>query len=346
MELRREPYGTTPEGGEVERFTLINANGLEVSVITYGCILTSLRLPDREGRPGEITLGFDSLERYLQGHPYFGALVGRFANRIAGGRFELDGRHYSLACNENGKHHLHGGRSGFDKKIWSAEEIREGRRMGVRFHRASPDGEEGYPGTLEVSAACTLNDENELGFEYRAEADRPTPVNLTNHAYWNLAGAAAGEVYDHLLTLHCSRYLAVDEELIPTGEILSVEGTALDFRRAKPLGRDIGRTSIGYDNCLLIDRQEGALAPAARLYDPSTGRGMEISTTKPAIQLYTGNYLDGIPGAGGAVFRRHEAVCLETELYPDAVNHPGFPTAILRPGEVYHHVTRQRFFVE
>ncbi|MBN2554028.1 MAG: galactose mutarotase [Spirochaetales bacterium] len=346
MELRREAYGSTPEGAQIDCFTLKNPGGVEARVITYGCILNSLRMPDRNGRIGEITLGFDNLQGYLSGHPYFGALVGRFANRIAGGSFELDGQRYTLACNEKGRNHLHGGVAGFDKKVWRAEELREQDSVGVRFSYTSPDGEEGYPGRLELIATYTLDRNDELAFDYRAETDRATPVNLTNHAYWNLGGAGSGPVYDHVLSLDCSRYLEVDDELIPTGELLPVEGSALDFRSEKAIGEDIGQLALGYDHCFVVDRTSDGLIPIGRLFHPASGRGLEIHTTKPAVQLYTGNFLDGIRGANGAIFDRHGALCLETEHYPDAVNHPGFPAAVLRPGETYHHRTVHRFFSE
>jgi len=225
MELRRELYGAAPDGKKVDSFTLKNSGGMTASVITYGCILTSLCMPDKQGKIGEITLGFDNLQGYLAGHPYFGALVGRFANRIAGGRFELDGKPYTLACNENGTNHLHGGKVGFDKRVWSAEELQENDRIGVRFSYTSPDGEEGYPGNLAVTVTYTLNEQNELTFDYQAETDQATPINLTNHAYWNLTGAGSGTIYDHVLSLNCSRYLPANDELIPTGEILPVKGT-------------------------------------------------------------------------------------------------------------------------
>jgi len=346
MELKRELYGAAPGGEKVDSFTLKNSGGMIASVITYGCILSSLRMPDKWGKIGEITLGFNNLQGYLAGHPYFGALVGRFANRIAGGRFELEGKTYTLACNENGTNHLHGGKVGFDKRVWSAEELQENDRIGVRFSYTSPDGEEGYPGNLAVSVTYTLNEQNELTFDYQAETDRATPINLTNHAYWNLTGAGSGTIYDHVLSLNCSRYLPANEELIPTGEVLSVKDTPLDFRNAKPIGQDIGQLPIGYDHCFVADKDDASLAAIARLYDPLSGRGMEISTTKPAVQLYTGNFLTGIRGAGGAIFSKHTALCLETEVFPDAVNQPGFPSAILRPGETYHHTTVQRFFTE
>ena len=346
MELRRQPYGRTPEGTEVSIFTLKNSRDLSVGVITYGCIITSVQTPDRNGNIGEITLGFDSLEGYLGRHPYFGALVGRFANRIAAGRFELEGKQYTLACNDKGRNHLHGGKAGFDKRVWSAEELWEEDTVGVRFSYTSPDGEEGYPGELEVAVTYSLNEANELSLDYRAETTKATPINLTNHTYWNLSGPASGTIYDHLLSLNCSHYLPVNEQLISTGEVLPVEGTPLDFRRQKAIGRDIDRLPIGYDHCFVADREGEGLAPIARVADPAGGRGFELATTKPAVQLYTGNFLDGICGAGGAVFNKHTALCLETEYYPDAVNHPEFPSAILRPGQIYAHTTVHRFFSE
>jgi aldose 1-epimerase len=346
MELRRQLYGNTPEGTEVDLYTLANSAGLTVRLITYGCIITSVQMPDRDGRIGEITLGFDSLEGYLGQHPYFGALVGRFANRIAAGRFELEGKQYTLACNEKGRNHLHGGTVGFDKRIWRAGELREDETVGVRFSHTSPDGEEGYPGELEVTVTYSLTEANELIFDYRAETTRATPINLTNHTYWNLGGPGSGTIYDHLLSLNCSRYLPVNEQLIPTGKVLPVEGTALDFRKQKAIGRDIDRLPVGYDHCFIADRKGEGLEPIARVVDPAGGRGFELSTTKPAVQLYTGNFLDGIPGAGGKLFDKHTALCLETEYYPDAVNQPEFPSAVLRPGEIYHHTTVHRLFSE
>ena len=346
MELHRQPYGTTKEGTEVDIFTLKNSRDLTVRAITYGCIISSVLAPDRKGNTGELTLGFDTLEGYLGRHPYFGALVGRFANRIAAGRFELEGKQYTLACNEKGRNHLHGGKVGFDKRVWKAEELREKDAVGVRFSYTSPDGEEGYPGELEVAVTYSLNEANELILDYRAETTRATPINLTNHTYWNLSGPGSGTIYDHLLSLNCSHYLPVNEQLISTGEVLPVEGTPLDFLKEKAIGRDIDRLPIGYDHCFVADREGEGLASIARVMDPASGRGFELATTKPAVQFYTGNFLDGIPGAGGKVFNKHTALCLETEYYPDAVNHPEFPSAILHPGETYAHTTVHRFFSE
>jgi len=351
MDLERKPFGSLPDGGKVDQLTLSNSQGLRARIITYGGILSSLVLPDRRGEPGEITLGFDTLEEYLAGHPYFGCIVGRFANRIAGGRFRLDGGEYLLACNEKGINHLHGGVAGFDKKLWKAKELR-GRQaggqelVGVELSRRSPDGEEGYPGTLEVTVTYTLSESGELGLEYRATTDRPTPINLTHHGYWNLAGAGSGSVADHKLELRCPLYLPVDKNLIPTGEVHRVAGTPMDFTRAKRVGAELRRVRGGYDHCYVAEKPAGELGSVARLYEPHSGRGMEVLTTKPAVQLYTGNFLDGVEGSRGAVFNRHGALCLETEYYPDAVNHPGFPSAVLRPGETYHHRTIHRFFLE
>lgn len=346
MEIQRKPYATTREGTQVDIYTLKSSTGVSVGVITYGCIITSVQTPDRDGKTGEITLGFDSLEGYLGRHPYFGALVGRFANRIAAGRFELEGKQYTLACNEKGRNHLHGGNVGFDKRIWKAEELREKDAVGVRFSYTSPDGEEGYPGQLEVTVTYSLTEANELILDYRAETTKATPINLTNHTYWNLSGPGSGTVYDHLLSLNCSHYLPVNEQSIPTGDVLPVEGTALDFLKEKEIGRDIDQLPAGYDHCFVAYREGEGLASIARVVDPAGGRGFELATTKPAVQLYTGNNLNGIHGAGAKVFNKHSAFCLETEYYPDAPNHPEFPSAVLRPGETYAHTTVHRFFSE
>jgi len=346
MKLQRQPYGQTSGGAQIEQYTLSNPDGTTAKVITYGGILTSVTMPDRNGKAGEITLGFDSLDGYLGSHPYFGALVGRVANRIGGGRFQLDGKEYTLACNENGLNHLHGGKAGFDKRVWKAESFQQSGAVGVRLSYLSPDGEEGYPGNLKVTVTYMLNERNELTLDYRGETNAATPINLTNHTYWNLGGAGSGPIYDHVLSLRCSRYLPVGDQLIPTGEVLPVAGTPLDFTSAKPIGRDIDQLDLGYDHCLVADRKGDSSAVIARLHDPASGRGMEISTTKPAVQLYTGNFLDGIQGAGGMVFDKHTAVCLETEFYPDAINHPEFPSAVLRPGQVYRHTTVHRLFTE
>lgn len=346
MILNQELFGTTSEGKKVEKFTLSNSKGLTGAIMTLGGILISFKMPDRTGTVEEITLGFDTLDEYLAGHPYFGAIIGRFANRIALGKFQLEGVEYRLACNEKNINHLHGGNVGFDKVLWQAEAFQNSSSAGLRLSYLSPDGEEGYPGNLKVSVTYTLNEENELTFEYRAETDKATPVNLTNHAYWNLAGVGSGSILGHELLLNCSRYLPVTEALIPTGEMRLVQGTPMDFTTSKPISTDMDKVPGGYDHCFVTDPSDQELTPIARLYEPKSGRGMTISTTKPGVQFYTGNLLGEIRGAGGALFDKHGALCLETEFFPDAVNEPHFPSSILRPGETYHHITTHRFFID
>jgi len=346
MILNQEFLGTTRDGEKVEKFALSNSKGLTAAVMNLGGILISFKMPDRTGAVEEITLGFDTLDEYLAGHPYFGAIIGRFANRIAQGKFQLDGVEYRLACNEKNINHLHGGNVGFDKVVWQAEPFKNSSSAGLRLSYLSPDGEEGYPGNLRVSVTYTLNEENELKFEYRAEADKATPVNLTNHAYWNLAGAGSGSILDHELLLNCSRYLPVNEALIPTGEMRTVQGTPMDFTTPKPINTDMDKVPGGYDHCFVVDPSDQKLTLIARLYEPKSGRGMRILTTKLGVQFYTGNLLHKIRGGGGALFDKHGALCLETEFFPDAVNQPDFPSAILRPGETYRHTTVHRFFID
>lgn len=346
MAPNQELFGTTKDGKTVEKFTLGNSKGITAAVMNLGGILISFKMPDRTGAVREITLGFDTLDEYLAGHPYFGAIIGRFANRIARGRFQLDGVEYTLARNEKNINHLHGGIMGFDKVVWQTEAFQDSALAGVRFSYLSPDGEEGYPGNLNLNVTYSLNEENELRFEYWAETDKATPVNLTNHAYWNLAGAGSGSILDHELLLNCSKYLPVDEAFIPTGEIRTVRGTPMDFTTPKPIGIDMDKVPGGYDHCFVGDPSDQELTLIARLYEPKSGRGMRISTTKPGVQFYAGNLLDSIRGAGGALFDKHGALCLETEFFPDAVNQPGFPSAILRPGKTYHHTTVHSFFID
>lgn len=346
MNLTQEPFGISKDGKKVEKFTLSNSKGMTATVMTLGGILVSFKMPDRGGVVQEITLGFDTLEEYLAGHPYFGAIIGRFANRIAQGRFHLDGVTYTLVPNEKSTNHLHGGNMGFDKVVWQAEVFQDGASAGVKLSYLSPDGEEGYPGTLKVAVAYRLSEDNELKVEYWAETDKATPVNLTNHTYWNLAGAGSGSILGHELLLNCPKYLPVDDNLIPTGEIRPVQGTPMDFTSSKPIGLHMDQVPGGYDHCFVMDPLVRGLKPIARLHEPGSGRTMEISTTKPAVQFYTGNFLDKIRGAGGTLFDKHGALCLETEFFPDAVNQSAFPSAILRPGETYHHVTVHRFFTD
>ena len=346
MNLHQELFGTTRDGKKVEKFTFGNSKGVTATVMSLGGIVISLRMPDRAGAVREITLGFETLDDYLAGHPYFGAIIGRFANRIARGTFQLEGVEYRLACNEKNINHLHGGNAGFDKVVWQTEAFQDSASAGVRFSYLSPDGEEGYPGNLKVSVTYSLNEENELKFEYWAETDKATPVNLTNHAYWNLAGAGSGSILGHELVLNCSKYLPINDALIPTGEMRTVQGTPMDFTTLKPIGIDMDKVPGGYDHCFVVDPSDQELTLIARLYEPKSGRGMRILTTKPGVQFYTGNLLHKIRGADGALFDKHGALCLETEFFPDAVNQPDFPSAILRLDETYHHITLHRFFID
>ncbi len=341
--IEKATFGQTRDGAPVDLFTLRNANGLAAKVTNYGAIITELHVPDRNGKSADVVLGFDKLEPYLEKHPYFGATVGRFANRIAGGMFQLDGKTYRLAVN-NGPNHLHGGLKGFDKVVWKAEP-QSG--AAVKFTYTSPDGEEGYPGKLEVSVLMTLTDANELRIDYTAKCDKPTPLNLTNHSYFNLFGQ--GEILGHELMLAADYYTPVDSSLIPTGEIKPVKGGPMDFTTPHTLGAriaEVGNEESGYDHNFVLNGGGKSLALAARVYEPRTGRVMEVHTTKPGVQLYTANYLDGsLTGKNGVVYGRQTAFCLETQHFPDSVNHPSFPSTILRPGEVYAQTTVHRFSV-
>ena len=343
-------FGVAPDGQQVSVYTLTNANGVEARVTNYGGIVLSLRVPDRDGELDDVVLGFDSLDNYVAGHPYFGAIIGRYGNRIAGGRFTLDGETYELAQN-NGPNSLHGGEQGFDKVVWTAEPFENETGQGLVFTYTSPDGEEGYPGTLQSRVTYTLTDQNELIFDYQATTDRATPVNLTQHTYFNLAGDGSGPILDHEMMLNASQFTPVDSTLIPTGELSSVEGTPFDFREPTPLGSRIEeddeqiRIGGGYDHNFVLDRAAGdSLTLAARVYEPTSGRVMEVLTTEPAVQLYTGNFLDGsLTGKNGAVYAQRTGFCLETQHYPDSPNQPSFPSTILQPGEEYRSTTVYRF---
>lgn len=343
MTIKKAFYGSLADGASVDKYTFANSRGLTAEVITYGGILTSLAQPDRRGKSANLTLGFDKLEDYVARNPYFGAVLGRVANRIAGGSFTLEGVQHKLATN-NGPHHLHGGNRGFDKVVWKAKPYTDRTSAGVVLSYSSRDGEEGYPGNLRVTMTYRLTEDNELSFEYSAQTDKPTPVNLSHHGYWNLAGS--GMILDHELLLNCPFYLPVDDTLIPTGEVLSVKGTPMDFTASKPIGRDIGKVAGGYDHCWAAARSDRGYRHIATLYEPSSGRGMEVWTTMPGVQLYTGNFLSGLAGAAGAVYNKHYGLCLETQYFPDAVNRPHFPSCILLPGQTYSHKTAHRFFVK
>ncbi len=340
-----------PDGTVVHRYTLTNARGMEVKLITYGGAIQSLRVPDRHGRKANVTLGFSTLEGYLDpGNPYFGCITGRYANRIDEGRFTLDGETYQLAVN-NPPNHLHGGDVGFDKRVWDAEVVRGDNSVGVRFHYVSPDGEENYPGTLDTTVTYTLNNRNALRMRYEATTDAPTIVNLTNHAYWNLAGEGTGSIYDHELQLKASRYTPVDATLIPTGE-LDPRGRHAD--RLPGVDPTIGERirdghpaaphRPGYDHNWVLDRDGSGLELAARLKDPKSGRVLEVLTEEPGIQFYSGNFLDGtLVGTSGRTYRQGDGLALETQHYPDSPNHPNFPSTVLRPGDRYDTTTVYRF---
>jgi aldose 1-epimerase len=341
--VSRAIYGTMPDGTVVEAFTLTNASGMRLTAITLGGIITELHVPDRTGALGDIVMGFDSLDGYLQDHPFFGAIIGRYGNRIGQARFELDGQTYTLAAN-NGEHHLHGGVKGFDKVVWEAEPSPTGR--GVVFTRRSPDGEEGYPGNLDVTVTYTLTDDNTLVVDYAATTDTATPVNLTQHSYFNLAGR--GTIADHALLINAERYTPVDAGLIPTGELASVEGTPFDFRQLTAIGARIDGADPqlvfgrGYDHNWVLSRTSDGLQLAARVTEPTSGRTMDVHTTEPGMQFYAGNFLDGtLTGKGGQVYAHRSGFCLETQHYPDSPNKPAFPSTILRPGD---HYTSQTVF--
>lgn len=339
--ISRAPFGKTPGGTVVEAFTLTNAHGIELRAITYGAIIVSLRVPDRDGRLDDVVLGYDSLDGYLRDSPYFGAIVGRYGNRIAKGRFTLDGQTYRLATN-NGPNHLHGGIKGFDKVVWQAEPFQNDSGVGVAFTHVSPDGDEGYPGTLAARVTYALTHGDEMIVDYLATTDKPTPVNLTQHTYFNLAGAGSRDILGHELVINADSFTPVDSTLIPTGEIASVEGTPFDFRTPTAIGARIGaddqqvRFGGGYDHNFVLREEDAGLGHAARVVEPSTGRTLDIYTSEPGLQFYSGNFLDGsITGKASHVYRHRYGFCLETQHYPDSPNNPQFPSTILGPGEEY-----------
>jgi aldose 1-epimerase len=339
--LKKSSFGKLPDGKVVDLYTLANAHGLVARITNYGTIITELHVPDRNGKLVDIVLGFDNLDPYLKKHPFFGCTVGRMANRIAKGAFTLDGRIYQLAVN-NGPNHLHGGLKGFDKVLWEAEPQAGAT---VRFSYTSPDGEEGYPGTLLVAVTMALTDANELRIDYSATTDKPTPVNLTNHTYFNLA--ETGDVLGHELMLAANAYTPSDANLIPTGEIRPVKGTPMDFTSPEPIGSRFSQlrcSPVGYDHNFVLNSGGKTMALAARVHEPGIGRVMEVHTTEPGVQLYTANFLDGkLTGKGGFVYRQHSGFCLETQHFPDAVNQPAFPSVILRPGRTYRQTTVFKF---
>ncbi|MCA9267277.1 MAG: galactose-1-epimerase [Planctomycetales bacterium] len=349
MSVVKSEFGETPAGEKVDRYTCTNKNGAVLKMITYGAAVQSLEVPDKNGANANVQLAFDTLEGYLNHTAHFGCTVGRFGNRIAKGSFTLDGQTFDKLPINNGENHLHGGPEGFDHKVWQAEPVETDSAVGVKFTYTSQDGEAGYPGTLNCTVVYTLTNDNELAIDYKATTDKPTVLNLTNHCYWNLGGAGAGQILAHELTLNCDQYLEPGPGLIPTGKLLPVKGTEMDFTAAKPIGQDIEKAkenpdAKGYDHCYVVNGAAGELRLAARVKDPASGRVMEIHTTQPGIQFYTGNFLDGSETNGS--HKQHDAFCLETQHYPDAPNQPDFPSTVLRPGEEFHEVTVHKFSVE
>jgi aldose 1-epimerase len=338
--VERSAFGKLPDGAEIEQYTLTNAKGAVAKVMTYGATLTELWIPDKSGKNADVVLGFDNLAQYASDHPYFGATVGRYGNRIAKGKFSIDGKEYSLFLN-NGPNSLHGGKVGFNRKVWKAEEVPTFHGAAVKFTYVSADGEEGYPGTLTVHVTYELTDDNALKITYDASTDKPTVVNLTNHSYFNLSGAGNGDILKDVLQLDADHYTPVDDTLIPTGELKSVEGTPFDFRKPTPIGARNSQIPgiAGYDHNFVLNGKAGKLRKIGEVSDPASGRAMEIWTTEPGVQFYVSLGLNGsIKGIGGA-YQQFGALCLETQHFPDSPNHPKFPSTIVRPGKDYHSET-------
>jgi aldose 1-epimerase len=347
--VKKQSYGKMPDGTPVDLYVLTNANGMEAHVTAYGGTLVSLTAPDRHGSFADVVLGMDTLDGCRTQTAYFGALIGRYGNRIAGGQFTLEGKTYHLPIND-GPNTLHGGPLGFGKQLWQVREVASEEGPAVEFGYVSKDGEEGFPGTLTAKVVYTLTNKNELKIDYTATTDKPTVVNLTNHAYFNLKGAGEGDILDHEVTIDASRFTPVDSVLIPTGELRAVKGTPFDFTKAIAIGARIEtddqqlKFGKGYDHNWVLDKTRAGLAKAAEVYEPKTGRVLQVWTTEPALQFYTGNFLDGtIHGKGGKVYPRRGAFCMETQHYPDSPNHPAFPSTELKPGATYHTTTVYSF---
>jgi aldose 1-epimerase len=349
MDITQELFGKLADGTPVDLYTLTNASGVQVKITTYGGAVVSLLTPDRDGNLDDVALGFETLEGYLGKNPYFGCIAGRYANRIAKGKFTLNGVEYTLTTND-GENHLHGGSRGFDKVVWDAQGVKTGAGVGVELTYLSKDGEEGYPGNLSAKVNYTLTDDDELRIEYLATTDADTIVNLTNHTYFNLADGGAGDILGHELMIAADRFTPVDAAQIPTGELRSVESTPMDFRQLTAIGARINqddeqlRFSLGYDHNWVLNRTGDDLALAARMQEPVTGRVVEVYTTEPGFQFYSGNFLDGtVTGKGGRVYHKRYGLCLETQHFPDSPNRPDFPSTVLRPGETYHTTTVYKF---
>ena len=340
-------FGKLPSGQTVDVYTLANKHGLIAKVITYGAILTELHVPDRQGRLGDIVLGFDNLEAYLKGHPYFGSTVGRVANRIAKGTFTLGGKTYHLAIN-NPPNTLHGGKVGFDKVLWKARPLKTAFGPSVMLTYRSKNGEEGFPGNLNVKVIYTLTNDNTLRIDYEATTDKATPINLTHHSYFNLAGK--DRVLEHVVNINAEHYVPVDENLIPTGDLASIAGTPFDFIQPHTIGANIaqiGNIPEGYDHTYVLKGASGALKFAAKVTEPTTGRILKIWTTEPGVQFYTGNFLDGtLTGKYGTIYDTHSGFSLEAQHFPDSIHHPQFPNTVLRPGKVYRQRTVHQFLTD
>jgi len=346
--ITQEPFGTLPDGRQVTRYTLRNDSGMVVKVLDFGGIISEIHVPDRDGTFADVALGFDSLDPYLEDSPYFGALIGRYGNRIGRGRFTLDGKDYQLTVN-NGNNHLHGGTPGYDKVRWTAAV--EGDGLVLRYH--SPDGEQGYPGNLDATVTYRLTDDNEIVVRFHAVADQPTPVNLTQHSYFNLAGAGEGDVLAHEITIDADKFVPIDAESIPFGELAPVTGTPFDFRKPRAIGERIAqpdkqlRHGTGYDHCWVLNRAPGdsGLKRAVHVCEPTTGRVLELFTEEPGVQFYSGNFLDGSLRGKGHAWTFRSGFCIEPEHFPDSPNQPAYPSTILRPGEAYATESRFRFSV-
>lgn len=345
MQIETSPFGKTNDGQDVTRYTLVNTHGHSVSVMNFGATLLEVNVPDRDGKLVNVNWCFDQIDPYLNGHPYFGSTIGRFCNRIANAKFSIDGHEYPLTVN-HGKHQLHGGKVNFTYQFWAGESYQESGCVGVRFQLTSPDGQEGFPGTVQAQVDYCWNDDNELTIAISATTDAPTHVNLTNHSYWNLGGVGSGPAMDHVATIQADQLLDVDDELIPTGTLNNVENTIFDFRQPLAFGKHVNElpATKGYDHCFVVRGDSGTLRPAAHVVDPVSGRVLEIETTQPGMQLYTANHLPGDENSAGA--GGHDAFCLETQHYPDAPNKPMFPTTLLKPGETMKEVTVHRFSVQ
>lgn len=346
-QITMQAFGVAASGEPVELYTLTNVNGLETRIMTYGGIVVSLKAPDRHGKLGDIVLGYKTLDGYLKNSPYFGAIVGRYGNRIGKGSFSLKGMQYTLPKN-NGENTLHGGIKGFDKVVWKAKEVKSKNGAGLKLTYLSKDGEEGFPGNLSVTVVYTLTNNNELKIEYSATTDKTTVVNLTHHSYFNLAGE--GSILNHELMIEANKFTPVDSGLIPTGELRGVNGTPMDFTKSTVIGARIEQQDEqltfgrGYDHNWVLNNRSGRLAIAARVSEPGSGRVMEVSTTEPGLQFYSGNFLDGsITGKGGQVYKQRYGFCLETQHFPDSPNKPGFPSTVLKPGQRYKTTTIYKF---